>query len=149
MSQLVTLQLSPVFRDFRSRVESLRDAILDDGRKILRREWALSVRLRFYRTGATLNSATEETVEDGPRKTWRLTPTATNNGAPYPLFGEYGTGRRGRATGQPAPRGYRYGDRAGMSARRFSRIAVAVAAPQVRDMAILKARQFAKHATVN
>ena len=149
MSDLVTLQLSPIFHDFRSRVGSLRDAILDDGSKILRREWALSVRLRFFRTGATLNSATEETVEDGNRKTWRLSPTATNNGAPYPLFGEYGTGRRGAQSGRPAPRGYRYGDRAGMTARRFSRIAVAAAAPQVRDVAILKARQFAQHATVS
>jgi hypothetical protein len=148
MSELVTLKLSPIFTDFRQRVEGLRDSIIADGRVIMRREWVLSVRQRFFRTGATANSFTEEVVEDGNRKTWRLTPTATNNGAPYPLFGEYGTGIRGAATGRPAPSGYRYGSRQGMSARRFSRIAAAVAAPQVRDMAILKARQFAAHVTV-
>lgn len=123
--------------------------MLTDGSKILRREWALSVRLRFFRSGATLASAREEIVEDGNRKTWRLFPTATNDGAPYPLFGEYGTGRRGALSGQPAPAGYRYGQHPGMRARRFSRIAVAIASPQVRDMAILKARQFAQHVTVS
>jgi hypothetical protein len=143
--QLVTLQLSPVFSDFRQRVEGLRDAILNDGRTILRREWALSVRARFFDTGAGLQSAGQgEIVEEGNKKTYRLIPQAF-----YMIFGEYGTGRRGAATGRPAPRGYRYGDRAGMTARRFSRIAVAVAAPQVRDMAILKARQFSQRATVS
>lgn len=143
--KLVTLQLSPVFSDFRQRVEGLRDAILNDGRTILRREWALSVRARFFDTGAGLQSAGQgEIVEEGNKKTYRLVPQAF-----YMIFGEYGTGRRGSSTGRPAPRGYRYGDRIGMTARRFSRIAVAVAAPQVRDMAILKARQFARHETVS
>lgn len=143
--QLVTLKLSPVFNDFRSRVEGLRDAILADGRTILRREWALSVRARFFDTGAGLQSAGQgEIVEEGDKKTYRLIPQAF-----YMIFGEYGTGRRGSATGRPAPAGYRYGDKPGMAARRFSRIAVAVAAPQVRDMAIQKARRFAQNATVN
>jgi hypothetical protein len=145
VSELITLQLSPVFNDFRSRVELLRDAILGDGSKILRREWALSVRARFFDTGAGLQSAGQgEIVEEGNKKTYRLVPQAF-----YMIFGEYGTGRRGAQTGRPAPRGYRYGQRQGMTARRFSRIAVAVAAPQVRDMAILKARQFARHVTVS
>ncbi len=145
----VTLQLSPIFGNFRSRVESLRDSLIADGQVIMRREWQLSVRLRFFASGATLASAREEVVAEGNRKTWRLFPTATNEGAPYPMFGEYGTGRRGALTGQPAPSGYRYGQRAGMRARRYSRIAVAVASPQVRDMAIFKARQFAQRATVS
>lgn len=145
MAELVTLQLSPVFNDFRSRVESLRDVILADGRTILRREWALSVRARFFDTGAGLQSAGQgEVVEEGNKKTYRLVPQAF-----YMIFGEYGTGRRGAQTGRPAPRGYRYGSKMGMTARRFSRVAVAVAAPQVRDMAILKARQFARHVTVS
>jgi hypothetical protein len=144
MSDLVTLRLSPIFSDLRQRVEGLRDEILASGRTILRREYALSVHQRFFHTGAGLQSTTEETVESGNRKTYRLRPTAF-----YMIFGEYGTGRRGAATGRPAPRGYRYGDRPGMTARRFGRIAVAVAAPQVRDMAVLKARRFAQHVTVN
>lgn len=132
MTQLATLQLSPIFRNFRSRVERLRDDILTEGGKILRREEESSIRLRWFDSGKTLSSLSEEIVTDGERKTYRLTSTATSKrGAPYPLFGEYGTGRRGRATGRPAPRGYRYGDHAGMRARRFSRIAVAIAQPQV------------------
>lgn len=149
MSEFVTLHLSPIFTNFRQRVEGLRDSILADGQVIMRREWSLSVRQRFFRSGATLASVQEETVEEDNRKTWRLFPTATNEGAPYPLFGEYGTGRRGAASGQPAPTGYHYGQRAGMRARRFSRIAVSVASPQVGDMARLKARQFAQHVTVS
>jgi hypothetical protein len=143
--QLVTLQLSPIFNDFRSRVEGLRDSILADGRTILRREWALSVRARFFDTGAGLQSAGQgEVIEEGHKKTYRLIPQAF-----YMTFGEYGTGRRGSATGRPAPAGYRYGDKPGMAARRFSRIAVSIAAPQVRDMAIQKTRQFARHVTVS
>lgn len=145
MSELVTLQLSPVFTDFRQRVEGLRDAVLSDGRTIIRREWALSVRERFYRTGAGLQSAGQgKVIAEGNKKTYRLAPTAF-----YMIFGEYGTGRRGAASGQPAPPGYRYGSRVGMTARRFSRIAINVAAPQVRDAAIQRAREFARNATVN
>ncbi len=146
---LVTLQLSPIFTDFRQRVEGLRDSIIRGGRIIVRREFALSIRQRWYDSGATANSLREELVTDGQRKTWRIFPTATRDGAPYPLFGEYGTGQRGSTTGQPAPRGYRYGSRLGMAARRYGRQAVATAAPQVRDMAILKARQFARNVTVS
>jgi len=148
MAQLVTLHLSPIFSNFRSRIESLRDAMLTDGREIMRREWSLSVRERFYLTGKGLASGmsaeAEKIIEDGNRKTWRMTPTEIRM-----TFGEYGTGRRGAQSGQTAPAGYRYGQRQGMRARRFSRIAVSIAAPQVRDMAILKARSFAAHVTVN
>lgn len=142
MAELVTLQLSPVFRNFRQRVERLRDDILDEGGQILEREERLSIRARWFRTGATESSLQKEVVTEGNKKTFRLFPTATNRGAPYPLFGEYGTGRRGAATGGPAPRGYRYGDRAGITARRFSRIAVEQAKPKVDDMARLRLRQF-------
>jgi hypothetical protein len=142
MAELVTLHLSPVFHDLRQRVERLRDEIVADGGAILKREYLLSIRARWFRSGATAASLVEETVTDGNRKTFRIGPTATRNGAPYPLFGEYGTGRRGAATGGPAPSGYRYGDKLGMTARRFSRIAVAQAKPQVDDMARVKLRQF-------
>src|SRR5688572_26271940 len=143
MTQLVTLKLSPVFRNFQRRVERLRDEVLTEGGQILKREYLLSIRARWFRSGATAASLAEETITEGNRKMFRLRPTATNNGVPYPLFGEYGTGRRGAATGGPAPTGYRYGDKPGMTARRFSRIAVQQAKPQVEDMARLKMRQFA------
>lgn len=147
---LVTLQLSPIFRDFRSRVERLRDRILTDAGKITKREEQVSIRLRWHRTGATLVSLKEEVVEDGNRKTYRLFPTAVSSkGAPYPTFGEYGTGRLGAQTGRPAPSGYRYGDRAGMAARRYSRIALSIARPLIDSMAKERVRRFALNATVN
>lgn len=130
--QLARVHLSPIFRNFRSRVEDLRDSITVQGGKILRREVESSIRLRWYETGKTLNSLQEDVVTSGESQRYILTPTATSEkGTPYPLFGEYGTGRRGAVSGRPAPRGYRYGDRQGMKARRFSRIAVGIAAPRI------------------
>jgi hypothetical protein len=142
VSELVTLHLSPVFHNLQQRVERLRDEIVTEGGAILKREYLSSIRARWFRSGATAASLVEEVVTDGNRKTFRIGPTATNNGAPYPLFGEYGTGRRGAVTGGPAPAGYRYGDKAGMIARRFSRIAVTQAKPQVDAMAVVKLRAF-------
>jgi hypothetical protein len=142
MAQLVTLHLSPVFHNLQQRVERLRDEIVTEGGQILKREYLSSIRARWFRAGATAASLTEEVVTDGNRKTFRIGPTATNRGAPYPLFGEYGTGRRGAATGGPAPAGYRYGGKPGMTAHRFSRIAVTQAKPQVEAMAVVKLRAF-------
>lgn len=146
--ELVTLQLGSIFRTFRHDVERLQDDILLDAAQIMRREEELSIRERWFRSGATVNSLQEEIDINGPRKTYRLFPTATNKGAPYPTFGEYGTGQRGAATGRPAPRGYRYGSQAGMAARRYSRIAVSIAKPQIDKLAIDKVRQFAARVTV-
>ena len=132
MAELVTLQLGSAFRNFQKRIEQLRDSIVAEGGGILRREEESSIRLRWFDTGKTVNSLQEEVITEGDKKTYRLFPTAVSkSGAPYPLFGEYGTGRRGAATGRPAPRGYRYGDSQGMAARRYSRIAVSIARPQV------------------
>lgn len=129
---LARVQLSPIFRNFKSRIEDLRDEVTVEGGKILRREVESSIRLRWYDSGKTLGSLQEDVITKGESQRYILTPTArSETGAPYPLFGEYGTGRRGAATGRPAPRGYRYGDRVGMKARRFSRIAVGIAKPQV------------------
>lgn len=129
---LATVQLSPIFRNFRSRVEDLRDEITVQGGKILRREEEASIRIRWHDKGKTLTSLQEEVITQGDRQVYRLFPTATSErGFPYPTAGEYGWGRRGAATGRPAPRGWRYGDSAGGRARRYSRIAVGIAAPQV------------------
>ena len=144
--RLVTLQLSPIFKNFRSRIELLRDNVLTEGGKILRREEESSIRLRWYDEGKTLRSLQEETVTEGEKKIYRLFPTATSEkGAPYPLFGEYGTGIAGRASGGPEPRGYKWGDKPGMTARRYSRIAVGLARPQV----IGSAKGLIKNFTVN
>lgn len=144
--EFVTVELGPIFHNFRARVESLRDDVLATGSKILRQEEESSIRLRWFDKGVTLRSLEEETVTDGDAKIYRLFPTATSKrGAPYPLFGEYGTGRAGAASGQPAPTGYEYGDNPGMRARRYSRIAVAQARPRV----IAKASELMRHFTVN
>jgi len=143
--ELVELHLGSIFHDFRGRVELLRDDILAGASKILLKEEQASIRRRWYRTGATLASLRETTTLEGNRKTYTIEPTATNRGAPYPLFGEYGTGRRGAASGRPAPRGYLYGSKIGMDARRYSRIALASAKPQI----VAMARNFARNMTVN
>lgn len=132
MGELAHVRLGSVFRTFKSRIEDLRDEIVTSGGKILRREEESSIRLRWYDEGRTLRSLQEEVIREGDKVIYRLFPTATSpQGFPYPTAGEYGTGRRGAATGRPAPRGWRYGDKPGMKARRYSRIAVAIARPQV------------------
>lgn len=146
MSELVTVELGPIFHNFRSRMESLRDSIVSSGGKILREEEESSIRLRWFDKGVTLRSLQDETVTEGDARIYRLFPTATSkSGAPYPLFGEYGTGRAGAVSGQPAPSGYTYGDKPGMRARRYSRIAVAQARPKV----IAKANELVRNFTTN
>jgi hypothetical protein len=127
-------------------MESLRDSIVSSGGKILREEEESSIRLRWFDKGVTLRSLQDETVTEGDARIYRLFPTATSkSGAPYPLFGEYGTGRAGAVSGQPAPSGYTYGDKPGMRARRYSRIAVAQARPKV----IAKANELVRNFTTN
>lgn len=145
MSELVTVEYGSVFSNLRSRIESFRDDVLTEGSKILREEEEASIRLRWFDKGKTLNSLQEEVVTDGETKIYRLFPTATSKrGAPYPLFGEYGTGQAGARTGGPAPAGYTYGPSKGMAARRYSRIAVANAQPKVRA----KAREIIANFTI-
>jgi hypothetical protein len=140
---LVTVQFGRVFRkSLRRELEQVRDEGLADGAKIVRREVESSIRERWYDTGATLASLEDEMITEGDTKTYRLTPTTF-----YAIFGEYGTGQRGAATGRPAPHGYRYGPSAGMAARRFSRIAVGIARPQVEDVFQLKVREMAARLT--
>lgn len=143
--RFVTLYLSPIFHNFKSRVESLRDEILTEGGKILREEEEASIRLRWYDSGATLKSLREEVVSEGDSKIYQLFPTATSKrGFPYPTAGEYGTGQLGARTGKPAPSDWVYGDSKGMRARRYSRIAVANARPKV----VAKAKAMIANFTV-
>lgn len=144
--QFVTVELGSIFNNCRQRVESLRDEVLAEGGKTLRREEESSIRLRWFDSGATVNSLQEEVVTEGNSKIYRLFPTATSKrGFPYPLAGEYGTGRLGAATGRPAPAGWRYGDKPGMRARRYSRIAIDLAKPQI----VANAKQLIENFTVN
>jgi hypothetical protein len=140
---LATVQFGRIFRtNLRREMEHTRDEALVEGGKIVRREVETSIRERWYDTEATLGSLEEQVVTEGESKTYRLTPTTF-----YAIFGEYGTGQRGSVTGKPAPRGWKYGDKPGMSARRFSRIAVGVARPQVEDVFQLKVRELAARLT--
>lgn len=140
MSELLAqVELGQIFlKSFRRELYQMRDEALKDGAEIVRREEESSIRQRWYLLGRTLNSLEEEIIDEGDNKTYRLTPTAA-----HAIFGEYGTGQRGRATGQPAPTGWTYGDKPGMAARRYSRIAVGIARPQVEDVFRLKVREFA------
>lgn len=150
MSDFVEVQLGRIFHDFRGAVTGLRDALLAENAAILKREEQTSISQRWYRTGATLNSLQDEVVSDGDSRHYNLFPTAVSKrGAPYPLFGEYGTGRRGAATGTPAPAGYRYGGSKGITARRYSRLAVAAARPQIDRLTREQARRFAANMTTN
>lgn len=139
MGELATVEYGTIFRrSFRRELEQMRDEALNQSAQILRREEEASIRSRWYDVGATLQSLEDEIIDEGDKKTYRLSPTTF-----YAVFGEYGTGQRGRATGQPAPQGWTYGERAGMEARRYSRIAVGVARPQIEDIWRLKVREFA------
>lgn len=151
MSELVTREGPiPFYGNLETQVRKFRDDLLKGSAKTMRREEEASIRRSWFRTGATLESLTEEFVEEGDSKSYLLTPTAVSKrGAPYPLFGEYGTGRRGAASGQPAPSNYRYGQRQGMTARRFSRNAIIAAQPQINDLVQQSAREFAANFTVS
>lgn len=142
MAELVQLRLGRIFSNLRESVEGFRDVVLVEGATILKREEQVSIRQRWFRTGATLGSLTERTITDGNKKTYQLFPTTF-----YAPFGEYGTGRRGSQTGRPAPRGYTYGDKPGMTARRYSRIAVERARSQIAAMTAEQARRFARSMT--
>lgn len=143
--QFVTVTLSPFFTRFREQIEGLQTTIVEKGARILRQEEESSIRKFWYRTGTTLRSLKQETVRQGDKAIYRLWPTTF-----YSPFGEYGTGRRGARTGQPAPRGWRYGTRekGSMEARRFSRRAVETARPKVIRVSIEQAQAFARNVTV-
>ena len=150
MSDFVEVQLSPIFGNFAKGVTDLQDDLLLAGAQVLRREEESSIKQRWYDTGATLNSLQDEIIINGNTKSYRLFPTAVSpKGAPYPLFGEYGTGRLGALSGRPAPRGYRYGRSPGMAARRYSRIAVAIARPKINALTQRRVTQFAANMTTN
>lgn len=145
MSELVTRTGPiPFYGRLAAHLRNLRDQLLFDSAKILRQEEETSIRRLWYDKGRTLRSLKPRFVLEGDSFRYELEPTA-----PHGMFGEYGTGRQGALTGQPAPKGWRYGQRRGMAARRYSRIAVAATKPQIDAMAQQKLQQFAANFTVN
>lgn len=140
MSDFVTLKLSRVFTHYESDLEQMRNEALRDSASVFRRAVESSIRQRFYRTGTGLRSLQEEFVSEGRKLIYRLFPTAF-----YMIFGEYGTGKRGSATGRPAP--YKYGKKPGMEARRYSRIAIAAVRSEVKDIHLFQIREFARNMT--
>jgi hypothetical protein len=143
MSDFVQVTVSPFFANFRQLVEELRNDVHEESSSILRKEEEQSIRARWYRLGRTLRSLQEQDTASGARRIYRLFPTAK-----HAIFGEYGTGRRGAATGKPAPPGYKYGDKPGMEARRYSRFAVQSARPKIIKASRDLAREFARNVTV-
>lgn len=140
MGELATVHYGRIFGSYERQLRATQHDALAESGKILRREQEASMRARWYRTGASVESLGQgEIVEEGNKSTFRLTA-----GKFYDIFGEYGTGQRGAATGQPTSPFYRYGSKPGMAARRFSRLAIDVAAPQIRDLHLLKMREFAR-----
>lgn len=143
MSDFVEVTIAPFLSKPGGYFEDLRDRIIEKGAGILKRAEQASIRRRWYRLGRTLRSLEEQTETKHDRASYSLSPTAAH--AP---FGEYGTGRRGAATGRPAPRGWKYGKKPGMAARRYSRIAVAQARPKIISVAQGQAQVFARNVTV-
>jgi len=139
MGEFATVHYGKVFDTFEQRLRAMQAETLKDSGTVMRREVESSMRARWYRTGASLGALGKgEVISEGSKLIWRLT-----FGKFYDIFGEYGTGQRGSASGQPAPKGYTYGDKPGMTARRFGRLAIDTAAPQIRDLHLLAMRQFA------
>jgi len=148
MSEFVQVTLSPIFRQFGNAVTGMVDELTIQGGKLLRQELETSIRERWYDTGATLASVQDELIEKGFSRSYSVWPTAVSRkGAPYPLFGEYGTGGRGSLTGRPAPAGYRYGQVKGIAARRYARIAVGLARPKVEGLTLSKVSKLAANLT--
>lgn len=113
-------------RVFRSALTGWRDEALESSGSILETYSQVSVRERFYRTGTALASLESATVARGEVKSYQQFSELF-----YFRFGEYGTGRRGADSGVPHPPGYRYGERAGMSARFMLGTALERAEPDI------------------
>lgn len=141
-TDLVKLHLGRVFANFEKELRRIQVEALRDSGKILRREQEISMRARWFRTGASVAALGKgEVITKGDTSTYRLT-----TGKFYDIFGEYGTGQRGARTGQPAPQGYRYGshEKGSMTARRFSRLAIDAARPQIIDLHVHGLGKLAK-----
>jgi len=137
MSDFVKINLPGWLRagNIESEILSWRDEALAESGKILESESQASVRERFYRTGAALASLQNQTIGEGSRKSYEEFSELF-----YFRFGEYGTGRRGRASGVPHPASYRYGSTPGMAAR----FMLGHAIEKSRQLVISEFTQFAK-----
>jgi hypothetical protein len=141
---LAHVQYGRIFDNYERDLRRLQSEVLKESGGILRRHLESSMRIRWYRTGASVESISEgEITTEGDKARFALTV-----GTFYSIFGEYGTGQRGAATGQPAPPFYKYGSKPGMSARRFGRLAIETARPEIHDLQLLKLRELGKGMTV-
>lgn len=137
MTDFVKVTVPDYFRSevFRTRILQWRDDALKSAGRILETHSQASVRERFYRTGAALESLEHLTVEKGSTKTYQEFSELF-----YFRFGEYGTGRRGAESNVPHPRNYRYGKKPGMAARFMLGTALERARPEV----VSEFRKFAR-----
>jgi hypothetical protein len=140
---LARVQYGRIFDNYERNLRRLQSEALKESGGVLKRYLETSMRARWYRTGASVESINEgEVTTEGNKAQFTLTV-----GTFYSIFGEYGTGQRGAATGQPAPPFYKYGSKPGMSARRFSRLAIETARPEIHDLHLLKLRELGKGMT--
>lgn len=113
---------------FKDKILQWRKTALEAAGKVLDRESHTSVRERFYRTGVAESSLENQIVSTVNANVLSYEQFSELY---YFRFGEYGTGRRGEASGVPHPASYEYGDVAGMSARFMLGNALQVATPQI------------------
>jgi hypothetical protein len=141
---LARVEYGKIFDNYERNLRRLQSEALKESGGVLKRHLETSMRARWYRTGASVESINEgEVTTEGNKAQFTLTV-----GTFYSIFGEYGTGQRGAATGQPAPPFYKYGSKLGMSARRFSRLAIETARSEIHDLHLLKLRELGKGMTV-
>lgn len=113
---------------FKAKILQWRKSALEAAGKIVDRESHVSVRQRFYRTGVAEGSLENQFVGNPNADVLSYEQFSELY---YFRFGEYGTGRRGSASGVPHPASYEYGTVPGMSARFMLGNALQIAAPQV------------------
>jgi hypothetical protein len=85
-----------------------------------------SIRFRAFRTGALQRSPEERFERRGLRGA-----SSVFSDLYYAKFVEFGTGRRGAASGATPPPGYAYGPRAGMTARQPFALGLKAARPEI------------------
>jgi hypothetical protein len=146
MNELVTISpaLLSFLAHFGERVAEFQEELVEDLRPTVMDRYRQSIARRWYDTGATHNTLLEKRERQAPRSMFRVEATT-----PYAKFGEWGTGQRGQATGQPAPSGYKYGSKRGIAARRYTRLAVAEMTPELRAQARARVAAFARNVAVN
>lgn len=123
----ITVTIPNALLTLRQRFDAALAASLATGRDVLAAFVTQSLRARWYRTGFSIRNYLAQAIQR--RNGGRIQVVS---GAPYDAFGEYGTGRRGAASGvTDRPASWRYGTVAGMTARRQFTRGLEAASPAI------------------